>query len=325
MKIKNENIGLIDPRIDEYIKKLLDTANEYELSGQSRKILNYVVYLLLNKKFQHILQSFRLSLCMPADGLKNEEEQDLWKEKFRETLNKYHKGEEIDKGVKQLIRIIEDKRPLVDMKYKLKDIVFDVSDEAVIRTTNYLFRYLQLTNTRNAVYWVGIIQELLLFNFPTKLVSYLSKQWRAFESQSLTFEPRDHSVKMSFILYPDTTIKDIKQLVENKRSVISEKINRIKGKVRKNESKTDDIKRDYSIYRTYIGHKINRKRGDKVYFNTSKPDAVKIEAQTAKYLEPESIRKIVNRMNKRITDALPNAPAELNVFLGLIAPKNRTY
>lgn len=324
MKIKNEDVGLIDPRIDEYINKLLDTADGYELSSQSNKILNYVIYLLLNRKFQHVLQSFRLSLCMPADGLKNEKEQGLWKEKFRETLNTYHNGEEINKGVKQLIKTIEAKRPLIDMNYKIKDVIFDVCDDAVVRTTNYIFRYLKLTNTRNAVYWVGIIQELLLFNSPAKLISYLSKQWRAFESQSMTFEPRDNTVKISFVLYPDTTIKDIKRLIESKSSVISEKISRIKGNIRKNESKTDDIKRDYFIYRTYINHKINRKRGDEVYSNISKPDAVKKEARTAKYLEPESIRKIVNRMNKRIKGTFPDSPAELNAFLGLLAPKRRT-
>jgi len=139
MKIKNEDVGLIDPQIDEYINKLLDTAGGYELSSQSNKILNYVIYLLLNRKFQHVLQSFRLSLCIPFDGLKNEKEQDLWKEKFRETLTKYHNGEEIDKGVKQLIKTIEAKRPLIDMNYKIKDVVFDVCDDAVMRTTIIYF------------------------------------------------------------------------------------------------------------------------------------------------------------------------------------------
>jgi len=140
----------------------------------------------------------------------------------------------------------------------------------------------------------------------------------------MTFEPRENTVKMSFILYPDTTIKDIKQLIENKRSIISEKISKIKGNVRKNESKTDDIKRDYLIYKTYINHKISRKRGDEVYFNTSKPDAVKKVTRIAKYLEPESIRKIVNRMNKRIKETFPDSPEELNAFLGLLAPRRRT-
>lgn len=333
MKIKNENIGSIDPRVDEYINKLLNSADGYSLEGQSRKILNYVVYLLLNRKFQHILQSFRLSLSMPADGLKNEEEQNLWKEKFKETLSKHHKGEEIDRGAKQLIRTLESKRPLVDINYKIRDTVLDVCDDAVVRTTNYLFRYLKLTNTRNAVYWVGIIQELLLFNNPSRLISYLSKRWRAFASQSLTFEPRDHTVKMSFMLYPDTTIKDIKQLIESKGSEISEQIGKIKGEARKNESKTDDIKRDYFIYRTYISHKINRKRDYKIYSNISKPEAVKEMAkntsnqkeQSAQHLETESIRQIVDRMNKRIADALPDTTIELNAFLGLIAPKSRTY
>ncbi len=335
MKIKNENVGSIDPHVDEYINKLLDAAGGYELNSQSKKILNYVIYLLLNKKFQYVLQSFRLALYMPIDGLKNEEEQNLWKVKFREVVNKYHNGQEIDKGAKHLIEILEleSKRPLTDIRFKNSNITRDVCDDAIVQTYNYIFRYLELTNTRNAVYWIGIIHELLLFNSPDKLVSYLSNRWKIFTSQRLTFEPRSHAVKMSFYLFPDTTIKDIEQLIESKRKTISEEINKIKGEARKNEFKTGDIKRDYLIYRTYINHKTTRQRGDQIYSNISKPDAVKKEivtdsldnkeARATKYLELESIRKIVDRMNKRIKNTFPNSHAELNAFLGLLSPKRQ--
>lgn len=335
MKTKNEDVGVVDPRVDEYINRLLDSADGYNLNSQSKKILNYTVYLLLNRKFQHVLQSFRLALCMPADGLRNEEEFNLWKVKFRETLNEYYNGEKIDRGVKDLIERLEvqNRRPLADLRNKDGSLYTDICDDAIVGTYNYLYRYLNLTNTRNVVYWIGVIGELLLFNHPAKLLSYLSDKRGSYESQSLHFEPGINTIKMTISLYPDTTIKDIEQLIESRRNTISEEINKIKGNVRKNESKTDDIRRDYFIYRTYINHKINRKRDDNIYSNVTKADAVKNkaeentaigEAKEAKYLETNSIRKIVDRMNKRIKNTFPNTPAELNMFLGVMAPKRRT-
>jgi hypothetical protein len=335
MKTKDEDVGVVDPRVDEYINRLLDSANGYNLNSQSKKILNYAVYLLLNRKFQHVLQSFRLALCMPADGLRNEEEFNLWKIKFRETLNEYHNGGKIDRGVKDLIERleIENRRPLADLRNKDGSLYTDICDDAIVGTYNYLYRYLNLTNTRNVVYWIGVIRELLLFNHPAKLLSYLSEKRRSYESQSLHFEPVINITKMIIFLYPDTTIKDIEQLIESRRNTISEEINKIKGEARKNESKTDNIKRDYFIYRTYMSRKIIRKRDDDTHFNETKADVVKNKAEEstatkganeAKYLEVNSIRKIVDRMNKRIKNTFPNTPAELNMFLGVMAPKRRT-
>ena len=76
-----------------------------------------------------------------------------------------------------------------------------------------------------------------------------------------------------------------------------------------------------------MNHEIERKRDDDRYFNVTKADAVKKESEgteEAVYIEVSSIRKIVDRMNKRIKNTLTNSPMELNKFLSVIVPKRHT-
>ncbi|OGK65023.1 hypothetical protein A2209_00440 [Candidatus Roizmanbacteria bacterium RIFOXYA1_FULL_41_12] len=325
----NKEVGVVDPRVDKYINELLEKAGEYDLSSQSKKILNYVVYLLLNKDFQHIMRSYRLALRMPIDGFKDDGEIKLWEIKFKEMVDKYHTGESIDPGTKFLIDEIEKflRHPLIDKPRKDGFVVTDICINAVDTAGNFIFQFLNFRNTKNFVYWLKIIDELLHFNSPEGIVSHLYNWSKVFGTQSIHFEQENNKVKMTVFLYPDTTIKDVEQLIESKRTRISEEINKINSNVRKNESKTSDIKRDYFIYQTYMNHKTNRKRGDKIYSNITKADAVKDKSMRTKetvYIEADSIRKIVDRMNKRIKNALTNSPIELDKFLGMIVPKRHT-
>ncbi len=310
MKIKDKNISIISPIIDEYINKLLDTADKYNLNGQAKKILNYVIYLILNENFQYMLRSCRIALYMPIDGFKNEEEQILWEVKFRKVVNKYHNSETIDKGTKFLIDEIErkKKRPLVNKEPKEGAVIIDICSDSIFVVSDFIYQFLKFRNTKNMVYWIIIIKRLLLFNTPKEVVNHINNWSTVFGAESLNFEQKNNRINMSITLYPDTTIKDIKRLIEKKRNIISDEIKKIKGAVRKNESKTDDIKRDYLIYRTYINHKSTQKRGDDIYFNVKKEEEVKNMAGKSingvEYLELESIRKIVSRMNKRIKNSL---------------------
>lgn len=330
MKIKDKNVGVINPSIDEYINKLLGTADEYNLNGQAKKILNYVIYLILNENFQYMLRSCRIALYMPIDGFKNEEEQALWEVKFRKVVNKYHNGETIDKGTQFLIDEIEreKKRPLVDKEPKEGAVIINMCSDSISVVSDFIYKFLNFRNTKNIVYWMIIIKRLLLFNTPKEVVNHINNWSTVFGVESLNFEQKNNRINMSITLYPDTTIKDIKRLIEKKRNLISNEIKKIKGAVRKNESKTDDIKRDYLIYRTYINHKSTQKRGDNIHFNIKKEEAVKNMAEEitngVEYLELESIRKIVSRINKRIKNTFQNSQKELDRFTQPINPKYRT-
>ncbi len=329
MKIKHEKIS-VDPRVDVYINTLFEEAGHYNLNNQSKSILNYVVYLLLNNDFQYIICSYRLALGMPIDGFKDDSEIKLWEIKFKEIVNKYHAGESIDPVTKFLIDEIEKfiRHPLIDRPGRKKgDIVIDICDDAVRTAGNFIYQFLNFGNTKNFVYWLKIVDELLYLNSPERIINHLYNWSRVFGAESIRFERKNNKIKMIVMLYPDTTIKDVEQLIENKRKAISEQINNIKSNTRKNESKTSDIKRDYFIYKTYMSQKITRKRGYERYYNITKADAVKNESEGTKeavYIEVDSIRKIVNRMNKRIKNTIIKSPMELNKFTNPIAPKRHT-
>lgn len=336
MKIKNGTAGQIDPRIDEYINSLLEEAKEYELSGRSKNILNYTIYLILNANFQYILRTMRLGLSMPIDGFENDNEIGLWKAKFREIVKRYHAKEIVEPETKIMIGEIEKKMggALVYSEKKVHGIlIIDMYDDAISIAAQFILEFLKFKNTKNVVYWLNILKKLLIFDSPAKVLIYLQNIGKTAGEQDVFIELQNNRIVITIVMYPDTTFKDLEQLIEVKRSKISKRLKEIRNSSRKNQSKTDDINRDYFIYRTYLDHKSTRMRGEDYYFNVTKADAVKKiaeksvekkETQKAKYLELGSIRKIVSRMNKRIKNTLPNSPTELNMFLGILAPKHRT-
>ncbi len=325
MKMRNDNI--INTRVDKYITTLLNKAKEYDLSSNSRKILNFVVYLLLNTNFQYILRSFRLGLGMPIDGFETEEEITIWKIKFKEMVDKYHSKKTIEPGMKSLICQIEKKMGGV-LVYSEKSVngvlAVDMHDDTITMVAQFMLEFLKFKNTKNVIYWLEIIKRLLLFDSPEKVLIYLQSLGKTAGEQDVFIELRNNRTIITMVMYPDTTFKDLRQLVEDKRDKISKQLKEIRNSSIKNQAKTSDIKRDYFIYKTYIDHRINRGRDENYYFNVSKAEAVRKEAEkttdkstsAAKYLEPDSIRKIVNRMKQRIKNVFPNNPEALSAFLG---------
>lgn len=312
MKIKNKNTNFIDPRVDEYITLLLNFADKYKINNQAKKILNNVIYLLLNKDFQYAIRSIRLTLFMPIDGFKNQKEFNLWQDKFEEIIKKYHEGEKILEDTSTLLKIIEKDigSSLLDRKPELKKSA--TICETVIFQSCYMFGgYFGLKDTKNRGYWMAVVIEILIFNSPRTLISHLHKWSKVFGADSIVWKRKGDTFEMTITLYPDTKFKDIERLIESSKKRTLELLNKIRKSAKKNESKTDDIKRDYFIYKTYLNQQTYRRRGEKIYSNISKSDAVKKIAETmldkkeqsAKHLETDSIRKIVNRMKKRIKEA----------------------
>lgn len=334
MKMKEDNV--VDSHVDKYITTLLDKTKDYSLSNRSKEILNYVVYLLLNANFQYILRTMRLGLGMSVDGFKNDDEIKLWRIKFKELVDKYHSKETIEPEIKIMIGEIEKKMggDLVYSDKRTKGILaVDMYDDAISIAAQFMLEFLKFKNTKNVVYWLEILKRLLILDSPEKVLIYLQELGKTTGEQDVFIELRNNRIAITMVMYPDTTFKDLEQLIEDKRSKISKQLKEIRNFSKKNKAKTDDIKRDYFIYRVYINHKSTRKRGDDIHFNVKKEEAVKNKAENSmerkeakgiKYLELESIRKIVSRMNKRIKNILPNSPTGLNTFLDMLAPKHRT-
>ncbi|MBI4100696.1 hypothetical protein HY439_03085 [Candidatus Microgenomates bacterium] len=313
--------NVITPRIDEYINTLLEKASEYELNNHSKNILNYVIYILLNKDFQYLLRGSRLSIYIPIDGFKSEPEFQEWQQKIHEVVTEYRSGKIIDPKIAIMIKKTEEsilkKLARSNAKRKISHISRQsVCQELVNTPIHIMMSFLKLRDTRNMASWIIILRQLLILLYPERILKTLENWNAVFDEQSINIRMKSGKrVTLSITLYPGTTFKDLEELIERNRKNITIGLTEIKSSTRDNESKTDDIKRDYFIYRSYINHKTSRQRGDKIYSNVKKEEAVKDkaeksidrkEAKRIKYLELESIRKIVNRMNKRIKNAVPD-------------------
>lgn len=329
MKINEDrDTSSIDPKVDKYINNLFVEVKKQNLDNRSANIFNYVIYLLLNNDFQYILRSFRLCLGIPIDGFQNDKEVTLWKAEFREIVDKFHQNLPISAGTKFLLTQVEKtlKRQLLDNNQKeLLHVVFDISSDAINTACGYILRFLGLRNTKNVVYWLVILKELFLLNSPEKVTYHLKRWSTVFGSQSIRIRHEgEKGTILAITLYPDTTIKDIERVIDKKRKMISEEIKKLKTYVRDNESKADDIERDYFIYKTYTSHRSTRKRNEHISENIRKEDMVANTAEetltrskqkTVINMEWESMRKVVSRMNKRIDRTLPMDKAEIDDWL----------